>query len=115
MGGLKRQPRVRSTQTVTLPVPAGLSVSTVRVGPDEYALLSFPLPAWVPPSNLGRVEREIALRLLGGESAAQIARVRGRSLNTVRNQIRALYAKLCVTSLTELATLCGGPLRPGAS
>ena len=79
--------------------PTGLAIlSRLRVGPDEYAVLSFPIPVAVAPDSLTDAEREVIARMLLGEKPAAIARARGTSRNTVNNQIRSVYGKLGVRS-----------------
>lgn len=102
-------------ETPVIAPPAGLEVDTFEVGPDQYALFSFPLPEWRLPACLTESECEVAMRLLRGEHVEEIARARGRSINTVRNQIRALYEKLGVGSVSELAIVCSGSGEPGGS
>jgi DNA-binding CsgD family transcriptional regulator len=73
---------------------------------DDYALFSFPLTVPNVPSELSAAERQVALDLVKGTRPAAIARVRGRSLATVRNQIRSIYAKVGVQSVAELCARC---------
>lgn len=53
--------------------------------------------------QLTAAEAEVALRLADGESPETVAADRGVSLNTVRAQIKATYAKLGVRRQSELA------------
>jgi DNA-binding CsgD family transcriptional regulator len=61
---------------------------------------------------LSAAEDWVARRLLEGQSAAEIARARRRSVATVRNQIRKIYGKLGVGSRAELVACCK-PQRTG--
>ncbi len=92
----------------TLPSPAGLEVLTFSVQGDEYAIIVFETGVSDPPDGITASERCILEMLLNGRRPAEIARARARSVNTVKNQIRALYAKLGVTSRVELSALCAG-------
>lgn len=57
---------------------------------------------------LTAAEAEIAAALLRGRSSGEIAAARASSTNTVRTQIKALYAKLDVRSRGELASRFAG-------
>lgn len=62
------------------------------------------LPAGnVPPAMLTPREREIALHVAHGLRNRDIALVLGTSVNTVRNQVAALFEKLGVAGRAELA------------
>jgi DNA-binding CsgD family transcriptional regulator len=54
-----------------------------------------------PDWRLTPTEAQLAADLLDGASNAELARRRRRSINTVRNQLAALYRKLGVTSRRE--------------
>jgi DNA-binding CsgD family transcriptional regulator len=92
--------------------PRGLSARTFAVGDDEFVVFSFPLAEAALPAHLAqsltRAEKEVALLVLEGASNAEISRRRGRSLNTVINQVSSIYRKLGVTSRQELASLSAG-------
>jgi len=47
-------------------------------------------------------EREVALRLCDGRTLAQIARLRGVTVNTVKSQVRQIFRKLDVESRVAL-------------
>jgi DNA-binding NarL/FixJ family response regulator len=91
---------------VELGAPRGLSVEVFRVGDDEYALLSHDASGQAPVQALDGLlspaERAVIEALLGSQSVPAIARARGVSSQTVRNQIRSAYAKLGVSSRGEL-------------
>src|SRR5262245_46906486 len=90
----------------TLPSPAGLEVLTFSVEGDEYAIIGFEAAVSGFPEGITASERRILEMLWNGRRPAEIARARARSVNTVKNQIRALYAKLGVKSRVELSALC---------
>lgn len=83
--------------------PRGIEVFRLGVDDPQVAIFSFPLVSPGVPASLSRAEREIALLLDRGWSRAEIAHARGRSLATVNNQIRSLYAKLRVGSRGKLS------------
>jgi DNA-binding CsgD family transcriptional regulator len=58
-------------------------------------------------------EADIAIRLAMGEARSAIADVRAVSLDTVRSQIKAIFAKLGVARETELAALVAPLLHGG--
>jgi DNA-binding CsgD family transcriptional regulator len=58
-------------------------------------------------------EADIAIRLAMGEARAAIAEMRSVSLDTVRSQIKAIFAKLGVARETELAALIAPLLHGG--
>jgi len=72
------------------------------------AVASFELLDEKRLDALTSAEREVALALLRGATNRAIADERGTALQTVANQIAALYAKLGVHSRAELAAALGG-------
>lgn len=82
--------------------PNDLRARRFRLGGDDYLVLSFRL-ARGPAAALTRAEREVARGLIAGASNAQIARERGRSVNTIAKQARSVYEKLGVSSRIDLA------------
>jgi len=58
--------------------------------------------------NLTPVEVEITKTIVIGQSLTDLAESRGRSIGTVRNQTKALLAKLKIRSQTELSCLYSG-------
>jgi DNA-binding NarL/FixJ family response regulator len=52
-----------------------------------------------------RAEREVYAAILGGESYASIAALRGTSIRTVQHQAHSLFLKLGVNSRFELAAV----------
>ncbi len=97
--------RVKEASPVdgALPPPRGLTVSHVEVGDTEYAILSFPAPAWDLPECFTAAEREVVRGVLRGDSNLVIARTRATSVHTVANQIAAVFGKMKVSSRIELA------------
>ena len=94
-------------RAITLEVPEGLSVTTVRVGGEELAVLSFPLPSPALDGRLSAAERVVVGRIVAGDSNAEIARARNTSARTVANQIAAIFRKLGVGSRRELVSALG--------
>lgn len=76
-------------------------------------LFSFPLPRRGGEA-LSAAEVAIVGALLRGDSNAEIARERGRSIRTVEHQVAAIFRKLRVRSRAELAARWSAYLR-GAS
>lgn len=89
------------------PATGGLFATRLRVGGEEYVVLSEPLPN---PEDFGGTltdaECAIVRLLLEGRSNAAIAQLRLTSPRTVANQVAAIYRKLHVGSRAELAALC---------
>jgi DNA-binding NarL/FixJ family response regulator len=98
------------TSKGALPIPVDLQVRTLRLGSDEYAVLSFPVVERETPTDdrvnrlasLTEAERQILSSLLQGEPNVVIARSRGTSPSTIANQVAAIYRKLGVRSRREL-------------
>lgn len=81
-----------------------MRITRVTIDGVEYAI--------VAAEDLLRVrwaltpaEVQLAAELIEGRSNAEIARLRKRSINTVRNQLAALYRKLGVGSRREAMVL----------
>ena len=93
-----------------LPPHKNLRVDTIRIGGDEYVVMSWPRDidaATLEP--LTSAERAVTKLVLSGKSNSEIARQRGTSPRTVANQLASLYRKLGVRSRRELtARLAGG-------
>jgi DNA-binding CsgD family transcriptional regulator len=62
---------------------------------------------------LSRAERDVARRIIEGQSLSEIAKARGTSVHTVGNQLRSIYAKLEIGSRGELVRMCGLRTRQG--
>lgn len=95
--------------------PAGFRARRFLAGDDELVVASFPLPASRgrarPP--LTAAERDVITALLEGQSYAEIARRRTRSINTVAKQAGSAFRKLGVSSRGELAARGVLPPRDG--
>lgn len=61
-----------------------------------------------PGLQLTDIEREILTWLAAGRTNAEMAKLRGRSPSTIRNQLESLYRKLGVGNRTEAAQLAIG-------
>ena len=82
-------------------------VTNVAIGGVEYAIVA--VEDWIRGRwRLTQSEAELAAALLAGPSNAELARRRKRSINTVRNQLAALYKKLGVASRREAMVLLLG-------
>ena len=85
--------------------PGAIDASRFTVGGEELAVLTIPqLPA-VDLTTLSPAERDVCLHMLRGLSNTEIAKARGTSINTVDNQIAAIFRKLGINSRSELAAL----------
>lgn len=58
--------------------------------------------------NLTRVEAELGLALLHGQTPRQMWQTRKRSAATIRSQLRSFYAKANVTGQVEFVRFVGG-------
>lgn len=101
-----RAPRTAPEELVNLVAPAELSARAFEIDGDRYAILAFPLPQAELPAKLSGAERAVVQAVLDGLSNAEIARLRGTSLNTVANQLRSVFSKLDVNSRFELTDRC---------
>ena len=85
--------------------PADLVVDRIEVADRQLVVLSFAVPGRDPRIDaLSAALREVALRILAGDSNAEIARRRGTSVRTVANQIAVIFRKLAVGLRRELVT-----------
>ncbi len=117
-----REGRVSETSIVAVRRPGQLSLTTtilpLRGGQDRSLLcgaLMFvfdPERTPAPSAELVRklfaltaAEAELAVALCGGQSAEEIAIARGRSLSTVRSQLRSLFAKTGTKRQSDLIGL----------
>jgi DNA-binding CsgD family transcriptional regulator len=82
--------------------PAELEVVRFEDGGLEFVVLAFRMPRLALPARLTPAEQEVARLWCEGFLLSTIARRRRRSRFTVVNQVRAVYAKLEVTSRAEL-------------
>jgi DNA-binding NarL/FixJ family response regulator len=83
----------------------------MKVGGEEFAVMSYPLSPPALPASLSAAERIVALALLKGLSNSEIARARKTSVRTVANQVASLFQKLGVRSRAE-AVVALGRLQP---
>jgi DNA-binding NarL/FixJ family response regulator len=81
--------------------PEPASVSKLRIGGRNAVVFSHPLDD--SEQLLSRGEQQIALLLLCGFRAREIATLRETSARTVSKQIESIYRKLGVTTRAELA------------
>jgi DNA-binding CsgD family transcriptional regulator len=75
----------------------------LRVPGTEYVVLSFVSEDPLECQGLTAAERDVASRLIAGETFAEIARARGSSVRTVSKQAQSVYRKAGVASRSELA------------
>lgn len=87
---------------------AGARVTGLRIGGDEYAVLSYPVPAEDGGGRLTPAERAVLRALVEGRTRREIARLRGRAVATVNRQVEAIYQKLEVRSRAELVARVAG-------
>lgn len=77
-------------------VPADAHIEHFELGDETLAILSWPMPT-VGEEWLERVtaaEADVLRHLVAGADLAAIARARGVSVRTVRNQLASLQKKL---------------------
>jgi DNA-binding NarL/FixJ family response regulator len=92
--------------------PDELEAATFCVAADKYVIFSHRVSQMQVPGEVTQAERDVCVRLLRGQGINTIATERNSSLSTVRNQGRALYRKLKVSSWAELAVRCSTPAVP---
>jgi DNA-binding CsgD family transcriptional regulator len=88
--------------------------SRLKVGPDEYLVLSFSHADMRRLSGLSPTEQEIVHHLVAGCSNAEIAQLRRTSVRTVANQVASVYRKLRVRGRSELSSLVMSTTTPTA-
>ncbi len=96
-----------ATDSADLMPPRGLSATRFKVGTQDVAVLSFPVPEYQLPDSLTNAERDVVDMLLRGHSNAEIGEHRGTSVRTVANQVAAVFRKLGVTSRAALMAKLG--------
>jgi len=101
-----RSPRARRAPATQ----AGVRVVRFRVGGEEFVVLSEPIVGAADLAGLTEAERELARLVADGCSNQAIAAKRGVRVQTVANQLVAIYRKLAVSSRSELAARLVGPL-----
>ena len=80
----------------------GLRVAQLRVGGDEFVVVSEPMVGAADLAALTQAEREVARLVADGCSNQDIAARRGAHPQTVANQLAAIYRKLAVSSRSAL-------------
>ena len=93
---------------------ADFRATRLKVGPDEYLVLSFSRADARRLSGLSTTEQEVAYYLLEGRSNNEIAELRQTSVRTVANQVAAVYRKLRVRGRSELSALVMSTTTPTA-
>ena len=88
--------------------PPGLEAARGRLDDREVLVLSFPCEPSSSLEPLSAAERAVVEALLTGASNADIARLRGRSVQTVAKQVASALHKLGVRSRGELAAAMAG-------
>lgn len=79
------------------------SVTAVEIGGETLFVIALDAPVVPEAERLSPGERDVAARIVAGESNAEIARARGVSVRTVANQVASIFRKLGVGSRAELA------------
>lgn len=85
----------------------GVELTQVQVDGVAMLLIDLPAPTFAGEhfAHLTDAERDVALRVVEGQSNAAIAEARGTHVRTVANQLAALFRKLGVASRSELRAL----------
>ena len=88
--------------------PTELWARTFRLDGDDYLVLSFRVAPRAHAKPLTRAEWAVAHAVLSGARNAEIARQRGRSVNTVARQVASIFKKLGVSPRIGLARVLPG-------
>jgi DNA-binding NarL/FixJ family response regulator len=88
--------------------PSKLWARSFRLDGEEYLVLSFRVVPRAHSAPLTRAEWAVAHAVLTGARNAEIARQRGRSVNTVARQVASIFKKLGVSSRIGLARVLPG-------
>ena len=92
-----------ATSAVTIEEPAGGLVLRLRINDSSGdRLLTCLIRDANDAAQLTRSERAVADQLCEGRTLAQIARLRGVTINTVKSQVRQIFRKLDVDSRVAL-------------
>ncbi len=104
--GLRYAERVggRRTDNADHTPPDDLCAVRFTVDGEELMVLSWPATA-TTIEGLSAAESDVLKAALGGLTAAEIARERGRSVFTIQNQIVSALRRLGVTTRAEAAAL----------
>lgn len=112
-GAIRRYPGISTASRDVLirrPTPGPVSVLTVTPLPEQAGLSLAGATALIVARHslaglLTAAERGVLAMLIDGASVADIAQARGSSKETVRSQIKMIYAKVEVSSRGELMAL----------
>jgi DNA-binding CsgD family transcriptional regulator len=112
-GAVRRYPRAdKATQEVAIrrPTPGPISVLRITPLPEHPESSAMGAAALVVArhslaQHLTAAERAILAMLVEGRGIAEIAELRGASRETVRSQLKFIYAKAEVSSRGELLAL----------
>ena len=85
-----------------------MDIRRVVLGAKSYLLVSVPLRQDARTEALSPSERAVARALVSGASNEMVAQARSTSIRTVANQVRAILARLRVSSRADLARTLGG-------
>ncbi len=85
-----------------------MDICRVVLGDKAYLLVSVPLRHDARTEALSPSERAVARALVSGASNEMVALARATSIRTVANQVRAILARLRVSSRADLARTLGG-------
>jgi len=102
LGATSRLALIELVRTLREQAPGRGDAHAFQVGGETFAVTSRRLETW---EGLSSAQTEIANCLMRGMSNVEIAEARGTSVQTVANQITALYRRLGVNSRSELAGL----------
>jgi DNA-binding CsgD family transcriptional regulator len=91
---------ISNTRAETLGVPAQLVSAVVISEPGQQR--PPPVGLLMGFYGLTRAEASVASAVAGGKHLAEIAALEGRSIHTVRAQLKACFARLAVRSQAEL-------------
>ncbi len=99
---------LQSARTVTIePRAGGMAFRLEAREPQGTHCLFTCVIQDADDSRLTSSEREVAERLCEGRTLAQIARLRGVTINTVKSQVRQIFRKLDVdTRVALVRRLC---------
>ena len=100
--------REPALKRATLDLPSDLRVGQFREAGSDYVVFSLPSASARLPGSLTLAERDVAHRILTGQSNGSIASARATSVRTVANQVASLFRKLGVASRSELVAEIAG-------
>jgi len=95
---------LQSARTVTIEPRAGGMAFRLEAGSPtgRHCVVTCLIQDAIDDPRLTPSEREVADRLCEGRTLAQIARLRGVSVNTIKSQVRQVFRKLEVDSRVAL-------------